>query len=89
MYMAGNVVTVADLRRELSRILRLVESGQEVVVTRHGHGLARLVPVRDIEQRLAAAGLRPAERKGPLPKVRPIRRRLARSLTRAVLEDRD
>lgn len=88
MYMAGNVVTVADLRNQLSRILRLVEGGQEVVVTRHGHGVARLAPVGDASRKLEAAGVRPAERNAPLYRVRPTGKRLTRSLTRAVLEDR-
>jgi prevent-host-death family protein len=88
MYMAGHSITVADLRRELSRVLRLVENGQEVVVTRHGQGVARLAPVQDVSQRLEAAGVRPAERQGALPRIRPSNRRTSRSLTRAVLEDR-
>ena len=45
-----------------------------MVVTRHGEGIAKLVPVRDLEEKLAASGVRAAERSGPIPKVRPIGR---------------
>jgi len=87
-YMPRASATVADLRSHLSRILRRVEGGDEVVVTRHGEGIAKLVPVLDPGEKLAASGVRPAERSGPIPKVRPIAGRVRRSLTRAVLEDR-
>ena len=89
MYMSRASVPVADLRSHLSLILRRVEGGAEVVVTRHGEGIAKLVPVRDSEEKLAASGVRPAERKGPLPRVRPAAGRIRRSLTRAILEDRE
>lgn len=88
MYIPRETTTVADLRSRLARILRLVESGHEVIVTRHGEGIVKLVPVRDTTEKLAASGVRPAERTGPIPRVRPLRRGLGRSLTRAVLEDR-
>ena len=87
-YMPRASATVADLRSHLSRILRRVEGGDEVVVTRHGEGIAKLVPVLDPAEKLAASGIRPAERKGPIPRVRPIAGRIRRSLTRAVLEGR-
>jgi len=88
-YMPRASATVADLRSHLSRILRRVEGGDEVVVTRHGEGIAKLVPVRDPEEKLAASGIRLAERRGPIPRVRPVAGRVRRSLTRAVLEDRE
>lgn len=80
--------TVAGLRNQLARILRRVESGEEVIVTRHGQGVAKLVPVRDAAERLEASGVRPPQRRAPLPKVRPSKGELRQSLTRRVLEDR-
>lgn len=41
----GSVVGVADLKARLSLYLDRVRSGREVVVTEHGHPVARLVPV--------------------------------------------
>src|SRR5204863_4908213 len=87
-YMPRASTTAAGLRRQLSRILRRVEAGQEIVVTRHGEGVAKLIPVRDVAEKLAASGVRPAERPGPPPQVRPRKSGLRRRLTRAVLEDR-
>jgi prevent-host-death family protein len=89
MYMRKGSASVADLRKQLARVLRLVENGREVIVTRHGEGVAKLVPVRDGAELLAASGVRPAERSGRIPRIRPSRRGLRRSLTRAVLEDRE
>jgi prevent-host-death family protein len=88
MYMTKGSSSVTDLRKQLACVLRLVESGQEVIVTRHGEGVAKLVPVRDSAELLAASGVRPAERQGAIPRVRSSRHGLRRSLTRAVLEDR-
>jgi len=88
MYMPRASATVARLRNQLARILRRVERGEEVIVTRHGQGVAKLVPVRNGADRLAASGVRPAERRAPLPRVRPSTAELRHSLTRAVLEDR-
>lgn len=36
-------VTVAELKADLSAILRRAEAGEEVVVTRHGKPVARIV----------------------------------------------
>jgi prevent-host-death family protein len=88
MYMTKGSANVADLRRQLARVLRLVEHGQEVLVTRHGEGIAMLVPVRGSAELLSASGIQPAQCRGAIPRIRPSGRGLRRSLTRAVLEDR-
>jgi len=88
LYMTKTSASVAEVRGQLARILRLVEGGQEVTVTRHGRGVAKIVPVRDAMERLAAVGVRPAERRDRLPKVRPSMQEVRRPLTRAVLEGR-
>lgn len=88
---------VADLKAHLSRYLRRVKAGEEVVITERNVPIARLVPlagteagdeaIRDLEARgIARAG------KGRLPKSfwelpRPQDRRA--SVRRAVAEERE
>jgi prevent-host-death family protein len=40
-------VGVHEAKTTLSRLLRLVATGEEVVITRDGRAVARLVPVRE------------------------------------------
>ena len=39
-------VNVHQAKSQLSRLLELVEEGETVVIARHGHPVAELVPVR-------------------------------------------
>ena len=49
-------VTVTELKARLSEKLRDVQRGEELLVTDHGHVVARIVPARDVEAaRLALA----------------------------------
>lgn len=89
LYMAGRQLPIATLRARLAAVLREVERGAEVVVTRSGRAVARLVPIGDSAARLRAAGLHPPRRSGALPRVKPLRLPAGRSLTRFVLEERD
>jgi prevent-host-death family protein len=67
-------VGIRELRADLSRWVRRVREGEEVVVTDRGKAVARLVPVdgeRKID-RLIREGLvipAPRPRRGPLPKL--------------------
>lgn len=36
-------VTITEAKRNLSRLLKLVEDGEEVMITRHGEPIAKLV----------------------------------------------
>jgi prevent-host-death family protein len=47
-------VSVHDAKTQLSRLLDLVEDGEEIVIRRHGRPVAQLVPVR--QPRSAALG---------------------------------
>ena len=82
-------VGIRELRADLSRWVRRVREGEEVIVTDHGKAVARLVPVdgeRKID-RLIREGLvipAPRPRRGPLPK--PIEG--AGPLSDIVLDDR-
>lgn len=39
-------VSVTDAKGQLTELLRRAEAGEEVILTRHGHAAARIVPVR-------------------------------------------
>jgi prevent-host-death family protein len=70
--MAMNVVKIAELKDQLSRYLRSVEQGQEVVVTDRGRPIARIVPHESLIPRV-----RPIAPRRPFPGVRDRRRRPA------------
>jgi prevent-host-death family protein len=38
-------VSVTSAKAQLTELVRRAEAGEEVVLTRHGHGVVRLVPV--------------------------------------------
>ena len=40
-----NIVNIATLKEKLSYYLKLVQQGQEVVVTSHRHRVARVIPI--------------------------------------------
>jgi prevent-host-death family protein len=51
------LINVTDAKAHLLDLVRRVEAGEEVVLTRHGTPVVRLTPVKspvDIEKRLAA-----------------------------------
>lgn len=39
-------VSVAEVKAHLSKILNQVEAGEEIVITRRGHPIARIEPVK-------------------------------------------
>jgi prevent-host-death family protein len=43
--MAMKTVSVAGLKSKLSQYLNAVKNGKEIVVTSHGHSVARIVPI--------------------------------------------
>ena len=45
-------ISLAEAKAGLSELLNKVERGQEVVITRRGHPIARLLPVQKAKQRL-------------------------------------
>ena len=45
-------VNVKELRTQLRRLIAQVEAGEEVIVTRRGKGVARLVPLPPTPQQL-------------------------------------
>jgi prevent-host-death family protein len=43
-------VAVVEARRHLSALLERVRRGEEIVITRHGKAVARLVPVAEVSR---------------------------------------
>jgi prevent-host-death family protein len=39
-------ISVTDAKAQLTELVRRAENGDEVVLTRHGHAVVRLVPVK-------------------------------------------
>jgi prevent-host-death family protein len=82
-------VGIRELRADLSRIVKRVRAGEEIVVTDHGKPVARLVPMngeRKIDRLIREGRVIPARKpwRGKLPK--PIEG--AGPLSDLVLEDR-
>lgn len=69
-------VSLADAKAHLSELLNSVESGEEIIITRHGRPVARVSPTEKVKealplQRLAA--LRAAMPKWGQPSVEILR----------------
>jgi prevent-host-death family protein len=48
-----NIIGVRDLKAQLSKYLRLVQSGTTITITDHGKPVGRLVPVKqNLEEKL-------------------------------------
>ena len=55
-------VSVTDAKAQLTELVRRAESGDEVVLTRHGHAAVRLVPVKTTLDRKSRRALLEAAR---------------------------
>lgn len=82
-------VGIRELRANLSRWLRHVKEGEEIVVTERGKAVARLGPLRDrtIEELIAAGVVTPAKR--PKTKITEPGVKAKGSVTEILLEMRD
>ncbi|MCZ7588331.1 MAG: type II toxin-antitoxin system prevent-host-death family antitoxin [Gaiella sp.] len=82
---------VRELRDTLTQVLRRVEAGERIEVTRDGEPIAAIVPLaEDPIARLVAEGrARPPLRPFRVPDVSRLPRAKARSLTEIVLEGRE
>ena len=43
-------ISVSDAKSQLTELVRRAEAGEDVVLTRHGHDVVRLAPVRKVRQ---------------------------------------
>jgi len=58
-HQGGNTVGAYEAKTHLSELLEKVEGGQEIIITKHGAPVAKLVPVKmeaSVGQRAAAIG---------------------------------
>jgi prevent-host-death family protein len=70
MRVSDNPIEVGafEAKNRLSELLRAVEGGKSVVITRHGRAVARLVPIEEPSGRdLAALGEAFRELRGEIP----------------------
>jgi prevent-host-death family protein len=55
-------VSVTEAKGQLTELVRRAETGDEVVLTRHGHAAVRLVPIRAVPDQKARGALLDAVR---------------------------
>lgn len=75
-YTVGVEVGIRELRADLSRYLKRVREGEEIVVTDRGMPIALITPAKGrskLDELIAAGILTPAPRKGPRKPPRPVR----------------
>ena len=67
-------VGASEAKNKLGQPLDLVEQGEEIVITRHGRAVARLMPVRPVRSReQARAALRRIRERAGRRKLGPFR----------------
>ena len=64
-------VSVSEAKGQLTELVRRAEAGDEVVLTRHGHAVVRLVPVKTAPDRKSRRALLDAARISGAPKAKP------------------
>lgn len=73
--MATMEVGIRELRADLSRFIKRVRAGDEIVITDRGKAVARIVPLdgqRKIDRLIAAGIVKPAPRRTPHPVPEPV-----------------
>jgi prevent-host-death family protein len=83
-----------EANQKFSKAIRAVKQGKEVVLTERGRAIAVIKPIEAgqddsaVIHRLEAEGvLRPAEKRGPMSDIKPIRIK-GKPLSATVIEDR-
>jgi prevent-host-death family protein len=64
-------ISVTEAKGQLTELVRRTEAGDEVILTRHGHPVARLVPVRAAVDKASRRDLLEAARKSGSVKATP------------------
>jgi prevent-host-death family protein len=84
-----------EANQQFSKAIKAVRAGKQVILTERGRPIAVIKPFKEepaedaVLARMADEGLITLpSRKGPLPRIRPIRM-TGKSLSRTILEDRD
>jgi prevent-host-death family protein len=50
-------VAIAEAKNTLSKLVDRVVRGEEIIITRHGTAVARLMPIRNLNRREVSSGL--------------------------------
>lgn len=58
-------IGVFEAKSRLSELLSLVENGEEVMITKHGRPLARLVPAAPVDRERVSAAIAELKRRQP------------------------
>ena len=84
-----------ETNQKFSKAIQAVKQGEEVVLTERGRAIAVIKPIEAgndesaVIRRLEAEGvLRPAEKRGPMPDIKPVRIK-GKALSATVREDRN
>jgi prevent-host-death family protein len=84
-----------EANQKFSKAIQAVKQGKEIVLTERGKAIAVIKPIgagkneSAVIRRLEAEGvLRPAEKRGPMPDMKPVRIK-GKTLSTTVREDRD
>ncbi len=80
-----NTVNVATLKKKLSHYLRLVESGEEILVTSHKRGVARIRPVNGSSVQLKE----PTRPVSALLKLKGVKRKRPVTAVQSLIQDRN
>lgn len=64
-------VSVTEAKGQLTELVRRAEAGDEVILTRHGHATARLVPVKPAPDKKSRRALLEAVRAAASAKAAP------------------
>ncbi len=64
-------ISVTEAKSKLTDLVRRAEAGEEIILTRHGQGAVRLVPVRSVPDRAARRKLLEAVRASGRAKAAP------------------
>jgi prevent-host-death family protein len=56
-------ISVSDAKGQLTELVRRAEAGDEIILTRHGRSVARLVPIQPVPEPKARRKLLEAARK--------------------------
>lgn len=51
-------VSITEAKRQLSKLLRAVESGEQVIITRRGKPVAQLLPAPSVRREIQLGGMK-------------------------------
>jgi prevent-host-death family protein len=64
-------VSVSEAKGQLTELVRRAEAGEEVILTRHGHAVVRLAPIRAVPDKASRRALLESIRASAAAKATP------------------